>query len=116
MTDTTKERMPENVFEMGNIPGLYVKFSVAFLFVIVRMKSRMLSVSPRKCKATVRELRDMFGIGVPAAASNIMQSVAVILMNQFLLPFGNGKIAAMGIVLKVNMIALLVLTGLTFGG
>lgn len=91
-------------------------FSVAFLFVIVRTKSRMLSVSVRKCGATALELRNMFGIGLPAAVSNIMQSVAVILMNQFLLPFGNGKIAAMGIVLKVNMIALLVLTGLTFGG
>lgn len=37
-------------------------------------------------------------------------------MNQFLLPFGNEKIAAMGIVLKVNMIALLLLIGFSFGG
>ena len=37
-------------------------------------------------------------------------------MNQFLLPYGNDKIAAMGIVLKVSMIALLLLTGFAFGG
>ena len=45
-----------------------------------------------------------------------MSSAAVIMVNQFLLPFGNEKIAAMGIVLKSNMIVLLVLTGLAFGG
>lgn len=58
----------------------------------------------------------ILGIGIPAAVSNLMQSLSVILMNQFLLPFGNDKIAAMGIVLKVNMIALLLLTGFAFGG
>lgn len=45
-----------------------------------------------------------------------MQSLCVIVVNQFLLPYGNDKIAAMGIVLKVNMIAQLVLTGFAFGG
>ena len=45
-----------------------------------------------------------------------MQSLTVIVINQFLLPYGNDKIAAMGIVLKVNMIAQLILTGFAFGG
>ena len=56
------------------------------------------------------------GIGIPAAIVNLMQSVSIVLVNQFLLPFGNDKIAAMGIVLKVSMIALLLLTGFAFGG
>lgn len=51
-----------------------------------------------------------------AALSNLMQSLCVIVVNQFLLPYANDKIAAMGIVLKVNMIAQLVLTGFAFGG
>ena len=37
-------------------------------------------------------------------------------MNQFLLPYGNDKIAAMGIASKVSMIAQLVLVGFSFGG
>ena len=49
-------------------------------------------------------------------SGNLMQSLCVIVVNQFLLPYGNDKIAAMGIVLKVNMIAQLVLTGFAFGG
>lgn len=58
----------------------------------------------------------IFGIGIPASITNLMQSVSVVLMNQFLLPFGNDKIAAMGIVLKINMIALLLLISFAFGG
>lgn len=91
-------------------------FSVLFFAWIVHRKSRSLSLNIRECRIPLNHFRQILGIGIPAALSNVMQSVAVIMMNQFLLPFGNEKIAAMGIVLKVNMIALLILTGLTFGG
>lgn len=50
------------------------------------------------------------------AVVNIMSSVSAVLVNQFLLPYGNEKIAAMGIALKVSMIVLLLLTGFSFGG
>ena len=58
----------------------------------------------------------IFGIGVPAALTNVMQSLSVILVNQALLPYGNDKIAAMGIVLKVSMVAVLLIVGFSFGG
>ena len=35
---------------------------------------------------------NILGIGIPAASVNLMQSVSVVLMNQFLLPFGNEKL------------------------
>ena len=37
------------------------------------------------------------------------------LTNRFLLPYGNDAVAAMGIVVKANLIAVLVLVGLAFG-
>lgn len=58
----------------------------------------------------------LMAVGIPSAVVNLMQSASMVLTNQFLLPYGNDKIAAMGIVLKVNMIVLLLLTGLAFGG
>lgn len=58
---------------------------------------------------------EIIRIGIPAALANVMQSFTAIMTNQYLLPYGNDKIAAMGIVLKVSMIALLVLTGFAFG-
>lgn len=90
--------------------------SVLYFLWLLHQKSRCLSVNPALCRVGGRELRQILGVGVTAALSNLMQSLCVIVVNQFLLPYGNDKIAAMGIVLKVNMIAQLVLTGFAFGG
>lgn len=90
--------------------------SVLYFLWLLRKKSRCLSVNPALCRVSGEELRQILGVGVTAALSNLMQSLCVIVVNQFLLPYGNDKIAAMGIVLKVNMIAQLVLTGFAFGG
>lgn len=87
-----------------------------FFMIIVAKKSKILSMKPSEMKISSAHIRQILGIGIPAAIVNLMQSVSVVLMNQFLLPFGNDKIAAMGIVLKVNMIASLLLTGFAFGG
>lgn len=90
--------------------------SVLYFLWLLHKKSRYLSVNPAQCRVEGDELRQILGVGVTAALSNLMQSLCVIVMNQFLLPYGNDKIAAMGIVLKINMIAQLVLTGFAFGG
>ena len=83
---------------------------------LLHKKSRCLSVKLSQCHVTGRELQQILGVGVTAALSNLMQSLTVIVMNQFLLPYGNDKIAAMGIASKVSMIAQLVLVGFSFGG
>ena len=90
--------------------------SVLYFLWLLHKKSRCLSVNPAQCRVEGDELRQILGVGVTAALSNLMQSLCVIVRNQFLLPYGNDKIAAMGIVLKINMIAQLVLTGFAFGG
>lgn len=90
--------------------------SVLYFLWLLHKKSHCLSVSFSRCHIDGAELRQILGVGVTAALSNLMQSLCVIVVNQFLLPYGNDKIAAMGIVLKVNMIAQLVLTGFAFGG
>ncbi len=87
-----------------------------FFMAVVAKKSQTLSVHPKEIQVSAGYMGQILGIGIPAAIVNLMQSVSVVLMNQFLLPYGNDKIAAMGIVLKVNMIALLLLTGFAFGG
>ena len=90
--------------------------SVLYFLWLLRKKSRCLSVKFSLCRIGVGELRQILGVGVTAALSNLMQSLCIIVINQFLLPYGNDKIAAMGIVLKINMIAQLILTGFAFGG
>lgn len=91
-------------------------FSDTLFIIIVIKRSRRISIKPQEIKIPSEHITQILGIGIPAAISNIMQSISIVFVNQFLLPFGNDKIAAMGIVLKVSMIALLILTGFSFGG
>lgn len=87
-----------------------------YCFVIFKRKSQYLSVLLKEISVPPEHVKQILGIGIPAALTNIMQSISVIFINHFLLPYGNIQIAAMGIVLKVNSIALFVLIGLAFGG
>ena len=93
----------------------YLVTDVLFL-IFVLAKSRFLSVNPKYCRIGGAEWKEIISVGITAAILNIAQSLSVILLNQFLLPYGTAKIAAMGIVQKVSRIPLMVLTGLTFGG
>lgn len=81
-------------------------------------RSKRLSVSPSGFWFYIHkaELLQIFAIGIPASITNLMQSLGMALTNRSLLPFGNDRVAAMGIVMKVNMIAVLILVGFAFGG
>lgn len=61
------------------------------------------------------EMRSILAIGIPAAITNLTQSVGIVMVNLFLLPYGTDAVAAMGIALKVVMIAVLIFAGFAFG-
>lgn len=92
----------------------YAITDLYFVF-IVKSKSHWLSIDPHHCRISKSYIQQILGVGMTAAITNLMQSLCIIAMNQFLLPYGSDRIAAMGIVLKVNMISQLVLTGFSFG-
>ncbi|KIR03747.1 Multi antimicrobial extrusion protein (Na(+)/drug antiporter), MATE family of MDR efflux pump [Lachnospiraceae bacterium TWA4] len=92
----------------------YLSADIAFV-VILKKKSKKLSVNLKQVKVSKRELVDMLSIGIPASITNLMQSLCMMLTNRFLLSHGTDSIAAMGIVMKINMIAALVLVGFSFG-
>ena len=89
--------------------------SDAFLLAVVLTRSSVLSVRP-VLKTERRFLKDIISIGITAAITNIASSLCVILINQKLLAYGDDRIAAMGIVLKVTMIVQMILVGFSFGG
>lgn len=84
--------------------------------VFVRTRSAVLSVDVRKARVNRGELKQIFSVGFTAALTNLASSVCIVVMNQFLLPYGDEKIAALGIVLKVTMVVQLILVGFSFGG
>ena len=98
---------------MATVIG-YVVTDVYSVLVMLK-KSRMLSVSIYEIKISAADLGKVFSIGIPSAITNIMQSISGILINQFLLPYGDDQIAAMGIAMKVSMIGQLILVGMSFG-
>ena len=86
-----------------------------FLLLIVLRKSGCLSVRP-SVRITAAQIRNIIAIGVTAAVTNLASSLCVMMINQQLLPYGDDKIAAMGIVLKVAMIVNMIMVGFAFGG
>lgn len=79
------------------------------------LRSKRLSVNPAGFHITFAEIGEIMAIGIPASITNLMQSLGMALTNRYLLPYGNDKVAAMGIAMKVNMIAVLILVGSAFG-
>ena len=87
----------------------------AFLLIVVIRRSRSISVRPvLHIKAAF--VKSILSIGITAAITNIATSLCTILMNQLLAGYGDDRIAAMGIVLKVTMITQMILVGFAFGG
>ncbi len=87
-----------------------------YLLYIVMKKSKKLSANPKYFRVTASEIGAILTIGIPASITNFMQSFGIMLTNRYLLPYGNDKVAVMGIVMKINMIAILILVGFAFGG
>lgn len=87
---------------------------VFFLWYVLR-RSRLLSVAPAHFRFDLRLLGGVFAIGLPASVTNALTSVATVLLNNMLLPFGDTAIAAMGIAAKVNMIVILLQIGFAAG-
>ncbi len=57
----------------------------------------------------------VMGIGIPASVSTILMSVTNMVLNNFMKGYGDMVIAGLGVALKVNMIAVVLLMGLGMG-
>lgn len=93
----------------------YVATVTYFLIVVIRNRGS-LSVNFMNKKISSSEFRQILAVGISAAITNIASSITIVVMNQYLLPFGAEKIAALGIVLKISTVTSLVLVGFSFGG
>jgi len=99
---------------LATVMGYALSDGLCLVFVLKR--STALSVDIRRARVNRGELAQIFSVGTTAAITNIATSVCVVFMNQFLLPYGDERIAALGIVLKVTMVVQLILVGFSFGG
>ena len=92
----------------------YFASDLIFIYLTLK-KSKKLSISLKHTHITKNEVISIFTIGIPASITNLMSSFAMAMTNNYLVAYGNDKVAAIGIVLKINMIVLLVMIGFAFG-
>jgi multidrug efflux pump len=87
----------------------------ALFFIVICKKARHITILPGRARITAHAFWEILSIGIPASLTNIMQSLAVLLTNRLLLPYGTDQVAAYGIAMKVNMICTLIMVGAAFG-
>ena len=92
----------------------YFASDLVFIYLTLK-KSKKLSISLKHTHITKNKVISIFTIGIPASITNLMSSFAMAMTNNYLVAYGNDKVAAIGIVLKINMIVLLVMIGFAFG-
>lgn len=92
----------------------YVGTNIFYIWLLC-CRTKKLSIDIREFRVVPSELAQILAIGIPACITNLMQSIGMTLTNRYLLPYGNDKVAAMGIVTKTNLIAAFIVIGFAFG-
>lgn len=75
----------------------------------------MLSISPRHYKATGGIAAGVFAIGIPASLNSMLMSTSNVIVNNLMKDHGEMAVAGLGVAMKVNMIAVMLLIGLGTG-
>ena len=94
---------------IGNMVSLGI-----FLWYIIN-RSTVLSVHPKHFKISDGILTGVFAIGLPASINNLLMSASNVLMNNFLVSYGDIPVAAMGVAMKANMLVIMLQIGLSMG-
>jgi putative MATE family efflux protein len=90
---------------------------VAAVFYIVYLVSRksMLSIRLKDFRAGENIARGVLAIGIPASLNSMLMSFSNIAVNNLMKPHGDMAVAGLGVAMKVNMIAVMLLIGLGTG-
>lgn len=88
---------------------------VYYVVLMGRRKSTALSYSVRDFTLSPKISVSVFAIGLPGALSNLLMSISNVIMNLFLVPYGDSAVAAMGVAMKIGMIVAMLQMGLCMG-
>lgn len=75
----------------------------------------LLSIRPRDYSVKMKIPGGVFAIGIPASLNSIMMSVSNIVTNNLMNGHGDMAVAGLGVAIKVNMVAVMLLIGLGTG-
>lgn len=83
--------------------------------VFFRRKTTCVCLSPRKFGFDRFIIKEVFGVGVPAAVQNLLNVTGSLILNNFTAEYGADAVSAMGISHKVNLLPLYITMGITQG-
>lgn len=75
----------------------------------------ILTISPKAYRAGNGIAAGVMAIGIPASLNSVLMSVSNILVNIQMKPHGNLAVAGLGVAMKVNMVAVMLLIGVGTG-
>lgn len=94
---------------LGNIIS-----ALFYLFHYVSGKS-MLSIHPKYYRVRGGIAKGVMAIGVPASLNSVLMSTSNVLINNLMTGYGKLAVAGLGVAMKVNMIAVMLLIGVGIG-
>ncbi len=89
--------------------------SAVFYLIHLLSPKTMLSIKPKHYRAGHGIAAGVFAIGVPASLNSILMSASNIIINNVMKDYGDMAVAGLGVAMKVNMIAVMLLIGLGSG-
>ncbi len=94
---------------IGNI------LSTVFYVLHLVSKSSFLTIHPKYYRAGNGIAAGVLAIGVPASLNNILMSTSNVLVNNQMKQYGDMAVAGLGVAMKVNMVAVMLLIGVGTG-
>lgn len=94
---------------LGNVFGC-----IYYIYYLTR-NSHAMSLKFSYLKGCRRIARRVLSVGVPAGISSALMSIATVLLNNALVPYGDAAVAAMGVVTKVYLFIVFVHMGISNG-
>lgn len=94
---------------LGNI------FASLYYVYYLLKRPTVLSMRPSDFSARKRVAVNVASIGIPASLNNILMSASNIVLNNYLMKYGDEQVAGMGVAMKLNMLVVLLQIGLCTG-
>lgn len=85
-----------------------------YVYYFLRKKT-ILSIAPKDFCIGNKVLTSVLSVGLPASLNNVLMSVSNVILNVFLVTYGDAPVAAMGVAQKANMLVILLSIGLASG-
>lgn len=94
---------------LGNV------FSCIYYIYYLTRKSKFMSLQLKYLKDCHQVAGRVLSVGVPAGISSALMSIATVLLNNALVPYGDTAVAAMGVVTKIYLFIVFVHMGISNG-